>query len=112
NLLLSRAEVTQASCLVANEQARHGMSSSEWRTVKPARPVRFATANPSRGGLEAEVTLAAALPLWVYSWLAFSKFQAGRLLPVAQPFVKDNALLIIENSFLKGCHLLGGSCAS
>jgi len=27
---------------------------------------KFATANPSRGGLEAEVTLAAALPLWVY----------------------------------------------
>ena len=36
-----------------NEQARHRTSPSGWRTGKPERRVRFTTANPSCGGLEA-----------------------------------------------------------
>src|SRR5437870_5193329 len=41
---------------------------------------------------------------------AFAKFQSGRLLPVAQPFEKNNAVCGIEEFFLKRCFLLAGIC--
>src|SRR5207249_4354827 len=46
----------------------------------------------------------------VTPWLALLKLQSGRLLPVVQPLVKNDALLVIEKSFLKRCLLLGGIC--
>src|ERR1043166_2147616 len=38
--------------------------------------------------------------------LAFSRFKASRLLPVVQPFVENDALLVMEKPFLKRCLLL------
>src|SRR5436190_3562056 len=46
----------------------------------------------------------------VNSWLAFARLQASGLLPVVQPFVKNDALLVIEKSFFKRCLLLGSIC--
>src|SRR5207247_10266108 len=42
--------------------------------------------------------------------LSLARLQASRLLPVVQPFVKNDALFVIEKSFFKRCLLLGSIC--
>src|SRR5262249_3822929 len=53
-----------------------------------------------------EDDLISASQLCANAWLAFFKFQACCLLPVAQPFDKNNALLILKDSLFKGCLFL------
>src|SRR4030095_12408306 len=53
----------------------------------------------------------ASLPC-VSAWLPFLKFQPCCLLAVAQPFDKNNALLVLKNSFLERCLFLPGTRVS
>src|SRR5207302_7070817 len=59
---------------------------------------------PSRSLCLAEILSGAV------SSLSFARLQASGLLPFVQPFVKNDALLVIEKPFLKRCLLLGSIC--
>src|SRR5439155_11598797 len=70
----------------------------------------LASSKISSGDCSIEFVVFARKPFGAVNSLAFARLQASRLLAVVQPFVKNDALLVIEKSFFKRCLLLGSIC--
>src|SRR5262245_60518479 len=71
---------------------------------------RTTTITVTRKCPTAPLILNTSCPWWTLcEHLAFLEFQAGCLLPVAQPFHKNNALFVLKHLLLKRCLFLAGN---